>query len=107
MPKITENVFYVEKHRVIWQAILALFSKNDPVDFLSVTNYLKEHNTLDLAGGGGYLAEIAQFVPSSANVRHYASIVHRKHMMRKLIQAAESINELGYDETLEVEELLD
>ncbi len=104
---ITEDVFYVEKHRVIWQTILALFSKNDPVDFLSVTNYLKDHNKLDLAGGGGYLAEIAQFVPSSANVRHYASIIHRKHMMRKLIQAAEGINELGYDETLEVEELLD
>ncbi len=103
----TAESFYVEKHRLIWQGMLDLFSKSEPIDLLSLSSRLKEKGYLEQAGGTSYLAELINTTPSAANIRHYAEIVHRKFMMRQLINAAESINTLGYDETEELEMLLE
>jgi len=104
---VTENSFYVEKHRLIFRAMFELFGKKEPIDLLSLSSRLKEKKLLDQVGGNTYLSELTNSVPSSSNLKHYAEIVQRKQILRSLIEAADHISELGYDEDIELEELLD
>lgn len=104
---INQESFYSEKHRIIFQAMYELSQKSEPIDLLSLTNKLDEKNQLEQAGGSAYLAELVHVVPSAANARHYAEIVEKKFMMRKLISASENLSQLGYDEDGPVEEILD
>ncbi len=104
---VSSDSFYVEKHRSIFRAMIALTAAGSPIDLLSVSNYLKEHGEIDRAGGNSYLADLVQSVPTSANMKHYAEIVQKKAMMRGLIDAASEISEMGYDESRDVEEVVD
>lgn len=104
---VSADSFYAEKHRIIWKGMAELFAKGNPIDLLSLSSKLKEQNQLEQIGGNAYLTELVSLVPSSTNVRHYAEIVRKKHMMRSLISASEKINELGYEESTDLEELLD
>src|SRR3989338_331996 len=104
---ITNNSFYVEKHRLIYRTMLELFAKNEPIDILSISSRMKEKNILEQIGGRSYLAELVNLVPSAGRAKHYAELVHKKSMMRNLINAADFISELGYDEAHELDEMLD
>ncbi len=103
---VTADSFYVEKHRVIFRAFLSLTADGSPIDLLSAANRLKEGNELERAGGNAYLAELVSAVPTSSNLRHYAEIVQKKAMMRSLIDASSDIGEMGYDESQDIDELL-
>ncbi len=107
MDIISLDSFYSEKHRIIFDTMMELFTKRTPIDLLSVSSRLKEKGWLDQIGGNTYLTEIVNVVPSSANIGHYAQIVQRKYMMRRLIEASDHISQIGYDENRELEELLD
>ncbi|MCH8889057.1 replicative DNA helicase [Patescibacteria group bacterium] len=104
---ISVDSFYAPKHRIIYDAMLSLFSKNEPIDLLSLSTRLKQKKQLDQAGGSSFLAELVNAVPSASNVKHYAEVVQKMAMMRNLISAADYISELGYDEAQEIEDLLD
>lgn len=104
---IKMDSFYSEKHRIIFETMMELFQKRSPIDLLSVSSKLKEKGWLDQIGGNTYLTEIVNVVPSSANIGHYAEIVQRKYMMRRLIEASDHISQIGYDENKELEEMLD
>ena len=104
---VTPSSFYVEKHRVVFKAMLELFSKSEPIDLLSLSSKLEAQKKLEQVGGRSFLAELVNTVPSAGNVKHYAHLVERKSMMRKLIEAADHLSELGYDELKDIEELLD
>lgn len=104
---ITSDSFYAEKHRAVYRAMVALSTAGSPIDLLSVTNYLVEHQELERAGGRTYLAELVGAVPTTANLKHYAEIVQKKSIMRGIIEAAAEIAELGYDESRDVEEIVD
>ncbi len=107
MDIIRPDSFYSEKHRLIFKAIADLFSKREPIDLLTLSSRLKERELLDQTGGMSYLTELVNAVPSSANAEYYAQMIQKKHLMRKLIEASEHICTLGYDETSELDELLD
>ncbi|KKR52159.1 MAG: Replicative DNA helicase, partial [Parcubacteria group bacterium GW2011_GWA1_40_21] len=107
MDIIRPESFYSEKHRLIFRAMTDLFSKNEPIDLLTLSSRLKERELLDQTGGMSYLTELVNAVPSSANAEYYAQMIQKKHLMRKLIEASEHICTLGYDETTELDELLD
>ena len=107
MDVVGGHSFYVEKHRNIWKTMLELFGKGTPIDLLSLSSRLKEKKQLEQVGGASFLTELVNAVPSSTNAKHYAEIVEKKHMMRSLIEAAEHIGELGFDEASELEDLLD
>ncbi len=107
MDVVASHSFYVEKHRNIWKTMLELFSKGTPIDLLSLSSRLKEKEQLEQVGGASFLTELVNAVPSSTNAKHYAEIVEKKQMMRSLIEAAEHIGELGFDEASELEDLLD
>jgi replicative DNA helicase len=104
---VSPKSFYFDKHRIIFEVMLELLGKNEPIDLLTISSRLKEKNSLESIGGSTYLAELIDYVPSSVNVRQYANIVHNKNLMRSLIEAAEYITYLGYDEVADVEHLLD
>ena len=99
--------FYSERHRKIFRAMMDLYTKNQPIDLLSLSSRLKERKDLKNVGGSSYLSEIVDGVPSSANAKHYADIVHKKYVLRNIINAAEHVSELGYNENLELEQLID
>lgn len=104
---VNQDSFYSEKHRVIFETMMELFTKRSPIDLLSVSARLKEKGWLDQIGGNTYLTEIVNSVPSSSNINYYATIVQKKYMMRRLIEASDHISQIGYDENKELEEMLD
>ncbi|MEX0652265.1 MAG: replicative DNA helicase [Candidatus Paceibacterota bacterium] len=104
---VKPDSYYSEKHRIIYNSMLELFEKNEPIDILSLSTKLKEKKHFDQIGGGSYLTELVNFVPSASNIKHYADIVQKKFMMRNLINAADHISELGYDEDTDIEHTLD
>lgn len=88
--------------------MLELSSKGDPIDLLSVSTKLKEKGILDSVGGNSYLTELSNSVPASTNIKYYADIVNKKHLLRKIIDAGTDISELGFkDEVDDVYEILD
>ena len=99
--------FYFEKHRMVYETMLELFGKHQPIDLLSLSSRMKEKELLERIGGTTFLTELSATVPSSANVKHYAEIVMKKHMMRELIAASEHLSHLGFNEAGELEEILD
>lgn len=111
IPTVTEIIksedFYREDHREIFEAVLDLFEKAEPVDIITVSEQLKTRGTLDGVGGLDYLTGIATNVPTTANARHYASIVEEKSILRKLIKAAAEISDISYEAAEEVAVVLD
>lgn len=104
---ILPQTFYAEKHRIIYEAMLDLLKRHEPIDLLTLSTRLEEKNYLDQIGGRTYLAELAGAVPSSANAKYYAETLRKKHILRELIHTAEHVTELGYKEELPLEEILD
>lgn len=104
---INEEVFYSERHKIIFRAVVSLHGQNVPIDLLSLKTRLEEQQFLDAIGGSAYLAELVNSVPSASNAQYYAEIVQKKHAMRTLISASEHINQLGYEENGALEEILD
>lgn len=100
--------FYSEKHRIIFKAMIDLFSKNEPIDLLSLSTSLKNRGQLEQIGGRSYLTDLTNSVPASTNVKHYAGIVYKKALMRKLIEAGEHLATVGFSESdMDVETLMD
>jgi len=99
--------FYKPIHQTIYEVILDLFAKGEPIDILSVANRLKERNKLEETGGNSYLTELVNSIPTASNVLNYAKIVQRKRIFRDLIDASFQIGVMGRDESSDVDQLLD
>jgi len=107
MDIVKPQSFYSERHRIIFEGMLELFSKATPIDLVSLTSKLKDNGQIDRVGGATYLTQIVEAVPSSANAKHYAEIVQKSALLRGLINAAQHISELGYNTTEDIENILD
>lgn len=94
---LSSEDFYRTSHRVIFNAILSLYQKSEPADLVTVTNELRSNGDLDTAGGASYLSSLVDSIPTAANIVHYGKIIHEKAIVRKLIQGATEIAEMGYD----------
>src|SRR3989338_8968679 len=99
--------FYKDDHNVIYETMLALYEDREPIDVLSLANKLEEQSQLEKVGGSNYLASLVNSVPSASNVVHYAKVVQKKVLLRRLISAASDIVEMGYDESEDVQKILD
>ncbi len=99
--------FYKEAHRVIFKSVLELFEERNPCDVVTLANKLEEKDELDKIGGASYLTSLANNVPTTANVAHYAQIIQHKATLRKLISAASKISALGLNEDEDIESVLD
>lgn len=99
--------FYEERHRRIYEAVLQLYEKHNPIDILTLTDQLKGTGFLDIVGGASYLTELTNFVPTASHVEQYAEIVAQKALRRRLIKASQDIVGLGYDENKNLQELIE
>jgi replicative DNA helicase len=99
--------FYREAHRRVFRAMLALGERNEPVDLVTLAETLRQRGELQDVGGAAYLAELAERVPTAANVHHYARIVREKAILRSLISTATEIATKGYEDSRDVKDLLD
>lgn len=99
--------FYRDIHNMIYQAMIDLYEKSEPIDLLSLTSRLKDKKQLEQIGGASYLTSLVNNIPTAAYVVHYAKIVRQKKTLRDLIEASYHISRLGYQETENIEDLLD
>ncbi|MEK9130435.1 MAG: replicative DNA helicase [Patescibacteria group bacterium] len=100
--------FYKEKHGMIFESMLELYEKKEPIDLLSLGNRLEEKKQLEKIGGKSYLVQLARITPTSAHLVTYAKIVQKKATLRKLIHAATEITGLGFQEEVDdLSKLLD
>lgn len=99
--------FYDDRHQIIYQAILELSSRIEPIDLYTVANQLSRMGELDRVGGASYLAQLTQKVGSAAHVDFHAKIVAQKYVQRLLITASTEIQEQSFDEDQDVTQLLD
>jgi replicative DNA helicase len=104
---VRSDDFYREAHRRIFRAMLGLGERNEPVDLVTLSETLRQRGELQDVGGAAYLAELAERVPTAANVNHYAKIVREKAILRSLIGTATEIVSQGYEDSRDVKELLD
>ena len=99
--------FYKSIHQDIYQAMADLYERSEPIDILSVSARLKERNKLEDIGGSAYLTSLINTVPTATHVSNYAKIVRQKKILRDLISASEEIGLSAFDESEEVDVLLD
>ncbi|OGG77241.1 replicative DNA helicase [Candidatus Kaiserbacteria bacterium RIFCSPLOWO2_01_FULL_54_24] len=99
--------FYAGRHRTVFDVMLALHGKGEPIDVVTVSGKLKERKQLQEVGGAAYLSELVGAAASPGSARHYAELVQTKFVLRSLIDAAAKINELGFAEERDIETVLD
>jgi replicative DNA helicase len=106
--RLGAEAFYADKHRKIYEVMMDLSTKNEPIDILTLSHNLRERKMLESVGGSTYLTELTNSVPSSTNAEYYADIVAEKYVLRRLIETGASLGELGYDnDQRAVEDILD
>ena len=104
---LKEDAFYRDDNRVIYQAIVNLYSKSEPIDIITLKDELESMDKFEQVGGYEYLASLPDKVPTTANVQKYIKIVEEKSILRSLIKTANEIIELGYSPTEDVEDIMD
>jgi len=104
---LSEEDFYKEAHKIIFASSKTLFSRQEPIDVLTLSNHLEGKNQLAKIGGRSYLAELSNFVATASNVEHYAKIIQDKATLRRLQEAAIQISELSFREDDDIDRLLD
>ncbi len=102
-----EHFYKTEQHGKIYQAIIDLYEKREPIDVVTVTNRLKQTDSLDIAGGPAYLTTLVNTVPTSAHIEHYAQIIKEHYVRRSIISQATRLVETAYEESTPVAELLE
>ena len=99
--------FYREPHQWIYRALLSLHERREPADFVTLVDELERNEQLEDIGGPAYITQLINSTPTAIYVDHYARIVERTATLRRLIGAANQIAELAYDESHDVDEVVD
>lgn len=99
--------FYRSAHQKIFSSVTELFSRNEPVDLVTLSNLLRERGVLEEVGGATYLASIVDTVPLAVNAQHYARIVHDKACLRRLIEKANAISRKCFENPGDVADVID
>ncbi|TNF47075.1 replicative DNA helicase [bacterium] len=107
MEILDPEAFYQEGHRIIFNAMLNLNERGEPIDLVTLTNRLRSDGLLEKIGGAAYLPSIADGVPTSAGAAHYARIVKEKSILRDLISTSSEIVDDCFDSPGDVDELID
>ena len=104
---IDEACFYEDVHRKIYLSMIDLYSNRKNVDLITLSDKLRNDGLLESIGGVSYLAQIIDFVPTSANIEYYAHIVKERSVQRQLIKSATQIISESYEPGTTVDELVD
>lgn len=104
---VKPETFYKDSHRKIYEAILELSKRIEPIDLLTVTEELKKKDQLDLIGGPYFLTQLTNSVASAAHVEFHARIISQKYIQRELIRVSTQIQEKAFDSSIDVDDLID
>ena len=104
---VSASDFYRESHAVIYRTAISLYSRGEPVDWVTVVDELEKRGELEAAGGKARVAELAVSVPATANAAHYARIVREMALLRGLINVGGEVARLGWERPGDTEDLLD
>ncbi|GAA0864960.1 replicative DNA helicase [Paraclostridium tenue] len=108
---VTETIqpedFYKEAHKIIYECMMKLNNKNEPIDLITLTEELRKQGHLEDVGGISYITSLSTIVPTTSNVKYYSDIVKEKSVLRKLIKVSNDILNLGYDSSTKVEDILE
>ncbi|MBA3995409.1 MAG: replicative DNA helicase [Cyanobacteria bacterium DS2.3.42] len=91
--------FYRKAHQVIYAAMMDLYEKSEPIDIVTISQYLKDEDKLDHVGGRQYITDLALAVATTANLEYYAKTVEEKALLRQLIKSGTEIVQSAYEET--------
>ena len=105
--RLTPDDFYREAHRHVYRSMLQLHQRGEPIDVLTVADFLDADDRLEAAGGPAYLTRLSGAVPSAANVDHYANIVRRKASLRRFIATAGDLVNECYGDVNDFESFMD
>jgi replicative DNA helicase len=104
---LQQTSFYKEAHQRIYNAIIQLFGKSEPIDMLTVTTQLRSNGELEFIGGASYLVKLTNKVNSAANIEFHARIITQSAIKRDMIKIAGEILKDAYEDTTDVFNLLD
>ena len=104
---VKPDYFYIEQHRAIMDAIMILDTLGSRIDALTVLDKLSSNANFDVESGKNYLFQIAQMVPSAANVENYCKIVREKYFLRSLINISRETIDSAVDGGAEADKILD
>jgi replicative DNA helicase len=105
---ITEaSIFYRQAHQYIFETMMRLHDKNEPVDLITLSNELRRLGRFEEVGGSDYLIELTEVVPTAANVEHYARIVRERALRRELIHAGTEIVQMAHESADEIDQIVD
>jgi replicative DNA helicase len=99
--------FYIDRHKVIFEAAATLFEQQYPHDLVSVTDWLRDRNRLERAGGEAYLNQLTDVIPFTGMVEHHANIIRQKAILRRLIQSSNEVAARCYDAPDDIDALVD
>ena len=99
--------FYREENKLIFSAMVSLYSRSEPIDIITVKDELVSMGKLEVCGGIEFLADLSDKVPTTANVDNYIKIVEEKAVLRSLIKTSNELIDLGYDQTYTTEEIVE
>ena len=105
--QLTAEEFYSETHRIIYAAMMRLYSRGDRIDQITLTNELSSINEFDRVGGRAYVFQLVESVPTASNAARYAEIVRGKALLRSVIDVGSRITENAFREPEDVTEALD
>ncbi len=101
------HFYRTEQHGRIYEAILQLYEKREPIDLVTITEKLKQNGALDIIGGSAYLTQLVNMVPTAAHIEHYARIIKEHSVRRNLISQSTNLVESAYDEGKPLEDILE
>lgn len=99
--------FYADSHKEIFESMLDIYDRGEPIDLVTVTEQLRQRGTLGAIGGVSYISDLSMAVPSTANVRYYVGIIEEKAILRRLISACNLVIKQSYEASEEVDLIID
>ncbi len=105
--QIDPKHFHIPAHAVVYAKLLEMWDKNRPIDFITLTQELRDNALLDQVGGAAYITELFTFLPTAANAGYYIEILQEKFTLREIIRVCTEYAARGYDEQNDVPNLLD
>lgn len=107
MDELSPACFYAPKHKLIYEAMASLVSRHDPLDVVTVTQELRSKGKLEEVGGPVFLADLSTNIGAAAHIEYYVRILKQKNIQRELISASCDILKQAYDESVNVDDLMD
>lgn len=103
---ITEADFHLPAHAIIYRILIKAWADGDPMDFITLTQTLRDSNQLEAIGGPGYVSEVFDFVPTAARAGHYVEILEEKAALRRLIRVCDQFKSRGFEDQTDVANLI-